>query len=42
VQGTGFGLVIVKMLLQQMGGHVHVASMLGRGSTFSVRLARAE
>jgi signal transduction histidine kinase len=32
--------VIVKMLLQQMGGHIRVASTIGRGSTFSVRLSR--
>ena len=36
--GTGLGLSIVKVLVEMHGGHVDVASTLGRGSTFSVYL----
>ena len=36
--GTGLGLSIVKGLVQLLGGEVHAASELGRGSTFSVFL----
>jgi len=36
--GTGLGLSIVKVLTEMHGGHVAVASTLGRGSTFSVYL----
>lgn len=36
--GTGLGLSIVKHWAQVFGGSVEVASELGRGSTFSIRL----
>ena len=40
--GTGLGLSIVKHLVQAYGGAVTVESRLNRGSTFRVRLPRAE
>ena len=39
--GTGLGLSIVKHLVEAMGGRVTVASVPGRGSTFSFTLPRA-
>lgn len=37
-QGTGLGLSIVDNVIRQAGGHVHVFSRLGEGSTFSIYL----
>jgi len=38
VGGTGLGLAIVKHILRRHGGHLHVVSVVGQGSTFSVFL----
>jgi len=40
--GTGLGLSIVKHIVQQCGGSVGLQSERGHGSTFTVRLLRAE
>jgi two-component system phosphate regulon sensor histidine kinase PhoR len=42
VGGTGLGLAIVKHLVQAMNGSVRAASRVGHGTTFIVRLPRAE
>lgn len=36
--GTGLGLVLTRLLCEMMGGEVSVASEMGVGSTFTVRL----
>ncbi len=42
VGGTGLGLSIVKHHCQVFGGQVKVASQIGKGSTFTVRLRATE
>ena len=41
VAGTGLGLAIVRSLIEMHGGTIHVASVLGEGSSFTVNLPMA-
>lgn len=42
IEGTGIGLSLTQRLVEVMGGSVDVSSEIDEGSTFTVRLAKAE
>ncbi|MEC1179689.1 ATP-binding protein [Metasolibacillus meyeri] len=42
IGGTGLGLHITKELVERQGGQIHVTSVVGQGTTFSVKLLKAQ
>jgi signal transduction histidine kinase len=41
-RGLGLGLAISKKIVEQLGGHISVASEVGRGTTFVLEFRRSE
>lgn len=41
-KGTGIGLIIIREMINQNGGSIHVESMPGQGTTFTIRLPKAD
>lgn len=41
-QGTGLGLFICKMIIEEHGGNISVESTLGKGTTFIIKLPKPE
>jgi len=42
IPGSGIGLYIVKSIVEELGGSIHVESELNKGTTFTVILRRGE
>jgi signal transduction histidine kinase len=38
--GTGLGLSVCRQIIEQHHGRIHVVSVVGRGSTFTVKLPK--
>ena len=37
-KGSGIGLAIVKLLMDKLGGSIHIYSTINKGSTFTLQL----
>jgi signal transduction histidine kinase len=38
-EGTGLGLYIAKQAVRKMSGNIHVDSVLGQGTTFTIKIS---